>query len=337
MRPGASRSGQATVITRRTVLLYLPLGSCLGPIALAGTKPKVIGILNPYFPANVKASLDRFDLEMRQLGYVKGTDYVIVERMAEGHNEQLRSLVEELVRQRVDLIFATPTNAVAEAQRATSSIPIIFLSVADPVGSGFATSLARPGHNLTGVTNFAGDLQGKRLELLKQTIPGLKRIAILVTAKSPNYSTFLPQLQEDAKVLGLTTTIVEAQLPLDLEAAFKAIVASKSQAIYVWGDPYLWTAAKQVADLSLRARLPTIFLFVEHVEAGGLMSYGADTQDWMRQSAAFADKIFRGAKPGDLPIEQPMKFDLAINRKTADALELKIPQAIWLQATRVIE
>ena len=337
MQLRASRSGQATVITRRTLLLYLPLGSCLAPHALAAPKPKVIGILNPFFPADVKVSLDRFDLEMRQLGYVNGTDYVTVERMAEGHNELLRSLAEELVRLKVDVIVATPTNAVVEAQRATSSIPIIFLSVSDPVGSGFATSLARPGRNLTGVTNFVGDLTGKRLELLKQMVPSLTRIAILVTSKSPNYPAFLPRLQTDAEALGFGTTIVEAHLPLDLEPVFKTIVASQPQAIYVWGDPYLWVARKQVADLSLRARLPTTFVFVEHVEAGGLMSYGADTQDWMRQCAALIDKIFRGAKPGDLPIEQPSKFDLVINRKTANALDLKVPQTLRLQATRIIE
>lgn len=317
--------------------MYLPLGSCLGPHAFAAPKPKVIGILNPYFPENVRASLDRFDLEMRQLGYVKGTHYVTVERMAEGRDEQLRSLAEELVRLQVDVICATPTNAAAEAQRATSSIPIVFLSVSDPVGSGFATSLARPGRNLTGVTNFVGDLGGKRLELMKQMVPGLTRIAILVTSKSPNYPAFLLRLQAAAEALRLGTTVVEAQLPLDLELVFKTIVAAHPHAIYVWGDPYLWAASKQVADLALRARLPTTFPFAEHVEAGGLMSYGADTQDWMRQCAALIDKIFRGAKPGDLPIEQPMKFDLVINRKTADALDLKVPQTLRLQATRVIE
>jgi putative ABC transport system substrate-binding protein len=327
------------VITRRKLVQYLPLACGMAPTAISAAEPKVIGILNPYFRADVQAALDRFDFEMLHLGYVKGRHYIVIERMAEGHNERLAPMAGELVDLKVDLIFASPTNAVIEAQRATSTIPIVFVSVSDPVGSGFAVNLAHPGHNLTGVTNFAGDLigSGKRLELLKQMMPSLKRMVVLVTARTPNYPAFMPRLQANAAALGVGITIVEAALPLSLEDVFKKITVSGPEAIYVVGDPYLWVARKQVADLALKTRLPTTFVFAEEVEAGGLMSYGADAQDWMRQSAIFVDKIFKGANPGDLPIEQPAKIDLVINGKTAAALGLKIPQALLIQATRVID
>jgi ABC-type uncharacterized transport system, periplasmic component len=308
----------------------------MAPTALLAAEPKVIGILNPFFRADVQAALQRFDLEMLHLGYVKGRHYIVIERMAEGRNERLAPMARELVDLKVDLIFASPTNAVIEAKRATSTIPIVFVSVADPVGSGFAVDLAHPRHNLTGITNFVGDLSGKRLELLKQMVPGLTRMAVLVTPRTPNYPAFIPRLQANAAALGVGIAIVEAALPLSLEEVFKKITASVAQAIYVVGDPYLWVARKQVADLALETRLPTTYVFAEEVEAGGLMSYGADTQDWMRQSALFVDKIFKGADPGDLPIEQPAKIDLVINAKTAAALGLKIPQALLIQAARVI-
>lgn len=324
------------MIKRRTLIQYLPLACGITATAVAAAEPKLIGILNPFFRTDVQAALERFDLEMLHLGYVKGRHYIVIERMAEGRNERLAPMARELVDLKVDLIFASPTNAVIEAQRATSTIPIVFVSVADPVRSGFAVNLSHPGHNLTGITNFVGDLSGKRLELLKQMVPGLTRIVILLTAKTPNYPASMPRLQANAAALGLGTTVVEAALPLKLEEVFKKITASGPQAIYVLGDPYLWVARKRVADLALEARLPTTYVFVEEVEAGGLMSYGADTQDWMRQSAIFADKIFKGADPGDLPIEQPAKIDLVINGKTAAVLGLKIPQTLSIQAARVI-
>ena len=301
------------MITRRKLVQYLPLVCGVGPTAIAAAEPKVIGILNPYFRADVQTALERFDLEMLHLGYVRGRHYTVIERMAEGHNERLAAMAQELAKLKVDVIFASPTNAVVEAQRATSTIPIVFVSVADPVGYGFAVDLAHPGHNLTGVTNYVGDLlgSGKRLELLKQMVPSLTRIAVLITARTPNYPAFMPRLQSNAAALGMAITVVEAALPLSLEEVFKKITALEAQAIYVIGDPYLWVARKQLADLALKTRLPTTYVFAEEVEAGGLMSYGADAQDWMRQSAMFVAKIFKGANPGDLPIEQPAKIDLS--------------------------
>jgi putative ABC transport system substrate-binding protein len=325
------------LITRRKLVQYVPFACGMAAPALAAPEPRVIGLLSPFYRADAVLGLERFEAEMFRLGYAKGTHYRLIERMAEGHNERLRGMAEDLVNLKVDLIVALTTNAVIEAQKATSTIPIVFMSVADPVGAGFAISLAHPGYNLTGVSNFVGDLPGKRLELLKQMVPGLTRMVALLTSKTPNVLAKSPGFQKSADALGVGMTSVEAPLPLNLEEAFKSIAASRPQAIYVLGDPYLWNARVQLADLALRARLPTMFVVVEHVEVGGLMSYAADTQDWMRQVAIFVDKIFRGAKPGDLPIEQPSKIDLVINRKTADALGLKIPQALLIQAVRVID
>ena len=237
--------------TRRKLTLWVSLGCCLPLSAFAIAKPKVIGILNPYFPANVQVPLDRFDHEMQLLGYVKGTHYVTVQRMAEGRDERLPAMAEELVKLKVDVILATPTIAVVEAQRATSTTPIVFVSVADPVGAGFAVSLAHPGRNLTGISNVAGvagDLSGKRLEFLKQMVPGLARVAFLMTPKT-NYSAFMPRIQANAQALGLVTTIVEAPLPLDLEPVFKTVAATDAQALDVLGDAYLWRARSQVAAL----------------------------------------------------------------------------------------
>lgn len=329
-------AAQSLMINRRRVLLHLPCGVVWPSLAIAADPPKVIGLLNAYVPADVRRSIDQFERALSDRGYVKGIHYVTIERMAEGRNERLRPMAEELVRSKVDLIVAAPSNAVAEAQRATSTIPIVFLAVSDPVREGFADTLARPGHNLTGLSNNAGDLGPKRLEFLKQMVPGLARLAILATPQTPTYPV-VGRLQAFAESLGWRTTVFEAPLPLDLAAVFKRMVAFSPHALYVAGDAYLWGDRKQIADLALRSGLPTIFPFVEHVEAGGLMSYGADPQDWMRQSAVYVDKIFKGAQPGELPIEQPSKIDLVINRATADALHLRIPRALLLQAGRIIE
>jgi putative ABC transport system substrate-binding protein len=325
------------MINRRRLLLQLPCGVVWPSVVIAADPPKVIGLLNAYVPADVRRSIDQFERALEDRGYVKGIHYVTIERMAEGRNERLRPMAEELVRSKVDLIMAAPSNAVAEAQRATSTIPIVFVAVSDPVREGFADTLARPGHNLTGLSNNAGDLGPKRLEFLKQMVPGLARLAILATPQTPTYPAATERLRAFAESLGWQTAVFEAPLPLELAAVFKRIVAFSPHALYVAGDAYLWGARRQLADLALRSGLPTTFPFVEHVEAGGLMSYGADRQDWMRQSAVYVDKIFKGARPGELPIEQPSKIDLVINRATADALQLRIPRALLLQAGRIIE
>jgi putative tryptophan/tyrosine transport system substrate-binding protein len=325
------------VINRRKLVQFLPMACAVAPAALIAAEPKVIGVLNPYSHADIRVRLERLDLEMFRLGYVKGKDYLVAEVTAEGRDENLAAIADDLVKRNVDVILVGGTNAVLMAHKATSTIPIVFVSVSDPVGVGLASSLAHPGRNLTGVSSFVGDLSGKRLDLLKQMVPGLTSVAVLLTARMPNYPAFMPRLRNNAEALGLALTVVEAPLPPKLEQVFETLATSRAQAIYETGDPNLWAAREQIAALALHARLPTSFAFVENVEAGGLMSYGADTQDWIRQSAIFIDKIFKGAKPGDLPIELPSKIDLVINTKTAGVLRLKIPETLLLQAARLIE
>jgi len=274
---------------------------------------------------------------MLRLGYSKGQNYVVVERMTGGGNGTMAAMAEDLVSRKVDLILTGGTEAALEAQRATSTIPIVFVSVGDPVGVGIAVSLSRPGHNLTGISSSVAEIAGKRLQLLKQIVPGLTRVTVLLTPKMPNYPAFVPRLKASAQALDMELVIVEASVPLNLEQVFQALAAARPQAIYEAGDPYLFAARKELAARLLRARLPASFANFEHVEEGGLMSYGADSQDLMRQIAIFIDKIFSGLKPGELPIELPSKIDLVINARTADSLHLKIPQALLLQASRLIE
>ena len=321
--------------TRRKLLLALPLGFGLPCLSDAAQEPKVIGLLAPFTAAEVGPGVEQLDREMRQLGYVRGIHYTYITRASEGRNDRLRGMAEELVGLKVDLIVTVSRIAVAEAQRATSTIPIVFYGVADPVGAGFAESLARPGRNATGLATFARELSAKRMELLKQMVPGLVRVAVLFP---PNQSPAAARaLQMAGERLDLQVLIVEAGSAADLEEAFQGMIAGRAQAVVVSTDNLFVSRRREIADLALRSRFPTIFSLAEHVEVGGLMSYGEDRQGLARQVAVYIDKIFRGAKPGDLPIEEPIKIDLVINRKTAEALHLQVPQLLLLQATRLIE
>jgi len=293
--------------------------------------------LNPFLSADNDKGGEQFFAAMSTLGYVKDKHYHVELRAAEGRNERLPALAEQLVRLKADLIVAAPTDAVIAAQHATADIPIVFFSVADPVRSGFADSLAHPGHNLTGLSNFAGDLNTKRFELMKQMLPGLTRVAILANPTSSFYPGIASRWPLLAEQLGLRTLLVAAKTRDDLGPAFNAMSELRAEAAIVVGDAFLWNERQLIAELALRGHLPTMFTFVEHVEAGGLMSYGADTADVMRRVATYVDKIFRGVKPGDIPIEQANKIDLVINRKTANALHVIVPPALLLQAERVIE
>jgi len=325
------------LIGRRSFLVAAPLGFALTPLACAQARPKVIGFLNPYRGSDNALGMEQFQGAMRKLGYVEGTHYKVVLRAAEGQNERLRDMAEELVRLKVDVIVAAPTDAVIAAQHATSDIPIVFFSVADPVRSGFADSLSRPGHNLTGLSNFAGDLNMKRFQLMKQMQPDLTRVAILANPTSNFYPSISSRWPVLAEQVGLRTLLVSAHIREELAPAFKAMTEAHAEAVIVVGDAFLWNERQWIAELALRYRLPTMFNFAEHVDAGGLMSYGADTGYAIGRVATFVDKIFRGAKPGGLPIEQADKVELVINRRTARLLNLTVPQVLLLQAERVIE
>ena len=319
----------------RRALLALPLGFL--PVRWVHAEPpKVIGVLSS-FP------LREFDLmrpilqrAMRELGYLEGRDFVLVGRFAEGRIERLPALAAELVKMRVDLILAAPTIAAQAAQLATSTIPVVFERVADPVLAGIADSVAHPGRNLTGVSNFALDLDAKRFQLLLQMVPSLKHVAILANSASPYFASQKQQLESAGDAYGVRSQVVSAATVEEIESGFQTMVRSGAQAVSVWADAFLWPERQRIADLALRHRLPSIGPFEEFVQVGGLMSYGVDQSAELALAASYIDKIFRGAKPGELPILQPTRMDLVINRKTAEALGLAVPQVLLLQAHKVV-
>jgi len=324
------------VLERRDLLLGVPLALLVAG-APAQPAPKVIGVLSPYAGADVEATLALFRQAMRELGYAEGRGYALVERFAEGRNDRLPSLAAELVKLRVDLILASTTNAVKAAQAATGTIPIVFESVADPVVAGFAESVNRPGRNITGLSNFSIDLSPKRFQLLTQLLPALREVEVLSNLSNPYYVSQKPAIESSASRLGLRVNFSDASTPEDVEQAFRTMAARRAEALFVTADAYLYAQRQRIAALALGHRLPSVFPFAAYVDAGGLMSYGVDPAPAIRQAAVFVDKIFKGANPGELPIEQPTRVEMVINRRTAALLRLTIPPALLLQAERVID
>ena len=275
---------------------------------------------------------------LREHGYVVGQNIVIEYRFSEGQNDRLPALAAELVDLKVDLILASGSPASFAAKEATSTIPIVMGSLAaDPVETGLVVSLARPGGNITGMTEMASQLGGKRLELLKQVVPSLARVAVFWNPPNPAYGPVLRALDAAAPLLGLELQRLEVQVPEDFEGALQTASRRRVGALFVPGDPLVTNRPRVIADLALKYRLPTMTDFKELPGAGGLMSFGPDLVDSYRRAATHVDKILRGTKPADLPMEQPTKFDLVVNLKTARALNLTIPQSVLIQATQVIQ
>jgi putative tryptophan/tyrosine transport system substrate-binding protein len=279
-----------------------------------------------------------FEEGLRTLGYRVGENVVIEYRFADGEMERLPALAAELVRLGVDVIVTGNTPNTVAAMKATTTIPIVMTNSIDPVGAGLVASLARPGGNVTGFTADAGDeIYSKRLELLKETLPNLSRVGILWNPDfTPNRSR-LTSMREAGRALGLTLVPVEARGLDALEQAFATMVSEHMQAFVVLGDPVLFNYRGQIAAMAVRDRLPAISTTREYAEAGLLLTYGANLPDQFRRAAAFVDKIFKGAKPADLPVEQPTKFELVINLKTAKALGIIVPPTLLTRADEVIE
>ena len=274
---------------------------------------------------------------LRDLGHVDGETFVIEYRGAEGVNERLPDLAAELASHEVDVIMTSASPATLAAKQATSTIPIVFIAVGDPVGIGLIASYARPGGNLTGTTNFSPETNAKRLQLLKETVPGVARVDVVWNFANPSIPPEWEEAQAGARQLGPTLQPRDVRGPAQIEEAFQAIAAARPDAILVSGEPILFGSRARLAELAATMRLPAMYVGREFVEAGGLMSYASDVHDLFRQAAVFVDKILRGAKPADLPVERPTKFDLAVNLKTAQALGLTIPQSVLLQATELIQ
>jgi putative tryptophan/tyrosine transport system substrate-binding protein len=279
-----------------------------------------------------------FEDGLRDLGYVPGRNVLIEYRFADGKLERLPQLAQDLVRLKVDIIVTGSNPHVIAAKQATTTIPIVMVYVRDPVGAGLVASLSRPGGNVTGLSQDVGaEIPGKRLALLKELVPKLSRVAVLVSPGVPQGLAALKAMEAPARTLGMTIARFDARGPGDLEGVFAAVTRARSDALVVTGGPVLFNMRTQIAQLALRHRLPSISAITEDVEAGGLMSYGASLSDQWRRAATYVDKVLKGTKPGDLPVEQPTKFELIINLKTAKALGLTIPPSLLAQADHIIE
>ena len=329
------------MIPRRRLLSALAFGLLLARsvIAQPQAEPRRIGVLSGGVrPESLDSSrVGPFLQTMRGLGYVEGKDFVVEWRFAEGQYDRFAGFAAELVRMNVDVIIAFNTRGAVEAQRATKTIPIVFASISDPIGSGLVSNLAHPGGNITGVSAGLDETTLKHLDLMRQTVRPLSRVAALINPDNPTYAGILGRLQSSAQNHGVTVLPVTARTAEELEAGFAAMRTNRIQAVLVFDDSFFITQRQQLAGLAIRFRLPAIAGNREYADAGLLFSYGELLSDQFRRSAFYVDKIFRGAKPGDLPVEQPTRFYLAINRKTADSLGFTIPSDLLLRADETIE
>jgi putative ABC transport system substrate-binding protein len=331
------------------LLLLVILSTLFAPLAAEAQQAgKVyrIGFLSPSSPSDPESlaspfgerGLAAFRQGLRDLGYVEGQNIAIEYRWAEGRFERLPDLAAELVRLKVDVIVSVVTQATLAAKNATGTIPIVLVAAGDPLGSGLVANLARPGGNVTGPSSMYGDLAGKQLELLKETVPKVSRVAVLWNPANAIWQAqMLRQTEIAARALGLQVQLLEARGPDELEGAFAAITRERASALLVQVDVIFALHARRIADLAAKRRVPAMYGSREHVEAGGLMSYAPNIPDLFRRAATYVDKILKGAKPADLPVEQPTKFELVINLKTAKALSLTIPQSLLQRADEIIQ
>ena len=296
----------------------------------------VIGLLSGSSLVGRTHMLTAFLRGLRESGYVEGENVSIEYRWGEGRNERFAEIAAEFVRRKVDVIVTSATAAVVVAKHATSVIPIVFAAAGDPVGTGLVARLARPGGNITGLSIQQTDVAAKRLELLREVVPGLRRLAILANVGGPAVVLDMREVEAAARTLGLEVIASEVRRGEDIVPAFEAL-NGRADALYVCIDPLVNSHRIRINTLALAARLPTSYANREAVEAGGLMSYGPNQADLYRRAADLVDKVLRGTKPADIPVEQPRKFDLVINLTTAKALRLTIPESFLLRADEVIE
>jgi len=327
------------VITRQSLTMVLALSAILmvsmsAEAQQAGKVPR-IGILAPGSSAlPTSAYHDSFRQGLRELGYIEGKNIFIEVRYAEGKQDRLSDIATELVKLKVDVIVTATRPGVLAARNATSAIPIVFAAVGDPVRAGLVSSLARPGGNITGLSIIETQLFGKRLELLKETSPKITRIAQFRDATSPGTES---EMQATASVLGLQLQSLELGSAKDFDAAFEAILKERAQALTATANPVISINQQRIVAFAAKNRLPAIYPYSESIDAGGLMFYGVSFSDLFRRAATYVDKILKGAKPSDLPVEQPTKFQLVINMKTAKALDLTVPPSLLFRADEVIE
>jgi ABC-type uncharacterized transport system substrate-binding protein len=320
--------------------LALRLVAPLAADAQRATKVSRLGYLSPLSAANPYPPSEAFWQGLRDLGWIEGKNIAIEWRFAEGKAQRLPDLAAELVRLRVDLIFAETTPAARAAMQATATIPIVFSPVADPIGSGLVANLARPGGNITGSSFLGAELTRKRLELFKEAVPTMTRVGVLSHPGVPTEATrksMLEEMEAAARALSVQLQRFEAQGPNDFGRAFAAMSRERVGGLILVPSGMFVDERRRIVDLAAKNRLPAMFFFREFAEAGGLMSYGPNFRELWRRAATYVDRILKGAKPSDLPVEQPTRFELMINLKTAKTVGLTIPQTILLQADQVIE
>ena len=330
------------MIDRRTFLAGTGAVILAAPLSVeAQQAPKIarIGWLGTQ-AAGGPHLLEAFRQGLRELGYVEGRNILIEYRYSEGKSEPLRALAAELVALKVEIIVAANTPATLAAKRATRAIPIVCPAFADPVAAGLVTSFARPGGNVTGLSFFGPELVGKRMELLKQGMPEIRRVAVLLVPSDVaegQGEAMVKAAEVAARTLGVRLQVVEARSPGDIDRTFSDMTKGRADGLTLLGGRMLFEERRRVVDLAAKTRLPAVYGLREYVDAGGLMAYGPNVQDLFRRAATYVDKILKGAKPADLPIEQPTKFDLVINLKTAKALGLTIPPSLLGRADEVIQ
>jgi putative ABC transport system substrate-binding protein len=323
------------------VLAALGIGVVVAPLeSFAQQRPaKVarIGYLDTSSAVIAGIRLDRLRAGLRDLGYAEGKNIVIEVRWAEANYQRLPALAAELLGHKLDVIVAAGPAAIQVVQRATSTIPVVIAASGDPLAFGFVASLSRPGGNITGLSNVNVDLSTKYLELLHAAVPKLSRVAVLVNPGHPRHPDYLKNIQAAAQATGVRVAPVQAGAANQIGAAFDVMKRERAGGLIVLGDGLFFAQAPRIAELSLQQRLPTISAIQEAVEAGGLMSYGPNLAEQFYRAATYVDKILKGAKPAELPVEQPTKFELVINLKTAKAIGLTVPQNLLFRADKVIE
>lgn len=327
---------------RRRLVMALGAGVFAGPpgsFAQPQGKIRRVGFLAQRSrPAALDVDMyGAFPRGMRELGYVEGKNLAIEWRFADGKIERLPGLAAELVRLKVDVIVAGATPSVQAAHRATTTIPIVLIAVPDPVGEGYVTSLSRPGGNMTGLSTIGTEVSVKHLELLRAVVPKLSRVAVLMNPLNPSESLILEQIHGIAYTTGVKVSAVEASTASQIEAGFGAMARARVGALMVAADELFYAQRDQIAKLAVRDRLPTICSTRELTEAGGLISYGQNLAEHYRRAATYVDRILKGAKPGDIPVEQPTTLELVVNRKTARALGVNIPNSVLLRVDKVID
>ena len=324
---------------RREFITLLGSAAAAFPLAARAqqaAKQPVIGFLGPSTPTATSQSVAAFVQRLRDLGWIDGRTVTIEYRWAEGRSSRAAEIAAEFVRLKVDVIVTYSTSSVLAAKQATSVIPIVFAAASDPVGAGLVARLARPEGNVTGLSSQQIDNAGKRLELLREVVPGLRRLAILANVGNPAAALEMGEAKVAARSIGLEVTTIEIRRGEDIAPGFEALMG-KAEALYVCTDPLVLTNRARIQTSAMGARLPTVYNSREYVETGGLMSYGPNFLDQWRRTAEIVDKILRGAKPGDIPVEQPTKFELVINLTTVKALGLSVPPALQARADEMIE